>query len=87
MRFVVLVKATADSEAGKMPSTELLEAMGRFNEQLIAAGVMQGGDGLRASSHRKRVAFDGVNRSVIDGPFAETKELVAGYCLGSQGSG
>lgn len=79
MRVVVFVKATADSERGAMPSSELLEAMGRYNEQLIDAGIMLGGDGLRPSKYAKRVAFSGSDRSVIDGPFAETKELVAGY--------
>lgn len=79
MRVVVFVKATADSEAGVMPSTELLEAMGKFNEELVKAGIMLAGDGLKPSKIAKRVAFDGASRSVIDGPFAETKELVAGY--------
>ena len=81
MRVMVLVKATADSEAGAMPSAELFEAMGKFNEELVAAGVMLGGDGLKPSSHGKRIAFDGPNRTVIDGPFAETKELIAGYWI------
>jgi hypothetical protein len=81
MRVMVLVKATADSEAGRMPTTELFEAMGRFNEELVKAGVMLAGDGLKPSSHGKRVAFDGPSRTVIDGPFAETRELVAGYWL------
>lgn len=81
MRVMVLVKATADSEAGAMPSAELFEAMGKFNEELVAAGVMLGGDGLKPSSHGKRIAFDGANRTVIDGPFAETKELIAGYWI------
>jgi len=81
MRVVVFVKATADSEAGVMGSSELLEAMGRYNEELVDAGIMKGGDGLKPSVHAKRVAFDGDNRMVIDGPFAETKELVAGYWL------
>lgn len=79
MRVVVFVKATSDSEAGAMPSPELVEAMGRYNEELINAGVMLGGDGLTPSSRGKRVAFDGASRTVIDGPFAETRELVAGY--------
>jgi len=79
MRVMVLVKATKDSEAGIMPSTELLEAMGKFNEQLVAAGIMLAGEGLKPSSQGKRVAFDGARRSVIDGPFAETRELVAGF--------
>ena len=81
MRVMVLVKATADSEAGAMPSSELLEAMGRYNELLVEAGVMKGGDGLQPSSKGKRVAFDGDKRAVIDGPFTETKEIVAGYWL------
>lgn len=81
MRVVVFVKATVDSEAGHPATGELLEAMGRYNEELIAAGIMQGGDGLKPSSLGKRVAFDGDTRTVIDGPFAETKELVAGYWL------
>ena len=81
MRVVVFVKATEDSEAGVMPSGELIEAMGRYNEELIKAGVMVGGDGLRATRHAKRIAFDGASRTVIDGPFAETRELVAGYWL------
>jgi hypothetical protein len=81
MRVMVLVKATKDSEAGIMPSTELLEAMGKFNEELVNAGIMRAGDGLKPSSQGKRVAFDGPNRRVIDGPFAQTNELVAGYWL------
>ena len=81
MRVVVFVKATKDSEAGIMPSTELLEAMGKFNEELVNAGVMLAGDGLKPSSAGKRVAFDGPKRSVIDGPFAETRELVAGFWI------
>jgi hypothetical protein len=81
MRVMVLVKATEDSEAGRMPPTELFEAMGKFNEELVKAGVMLAGDGLKPSSHGKRVAFDGPGRTVIDGPFAETRELVAGYWL------
>ncbi len=81
MRVVVFVKATAASEKGIMPSTELLDAMGRYNEELINAGIMLGGDGLKPSVHAKRIAFDGSDRSVIDGPFAETKELVSGYWI------
>ena len=81
MRVMVLVKATVDSEAGAMPSSELLEAMGRYNELLVEAGIMKGGDGLQPSSKGKRVAFDGDKRAVIDGPFTETKEIVAGYWL------
>ena len=81
MRVMVLVKATEDSEKGVMPPGELLEAMGKYNEELIKAGVMLGGDGLKPSSKGKRVAFDGPSRTVIDGPFAETRELVAGFWL------
>ncbi|MCY1310740.1 YCII-related domain protein [compost metagenome] len=81
MRVVVFVKATEDSEAGKMPTTELLEAMGKYNEELVNAGIMQTGEGLHPSSKAARVAFDGPNRLVIDGPFAETKELVAGFWI------
>ena len=81
MRVMVLVKATKDSEAGIMPPTELFEAMGKFNEELVNAGIMLAGDGLKPSSQGARVAFDGPNRTVIDGPFAETNELVAGYWL------
>jgi hypothetical protein len=81
MRVMVMVKATKDSEAGIMPSTELLEAMGKFNEQLVSAGVMLAGEGLKPSGQGKRVAFDGQKRTVIDGPFAETRELVAGFWL------
>src|SRR5215468_6930252 len=81
MRVMVMVKATADSEAGVMPSAELLEAMGKFNEELVNAGIMLAGEGLHPSSKGKRVAFDGPKRTVIDGPFAETRELVAGFWL------
>ena len=81
MRFMVMVKATEESEAGVMPSTELLEAMGRYNEELVKAGVMVGGEGLRPSSEGVRVRFDGTQRRVIDGPFAETKELVSGFWI------
>jgi hypothetical protein len=81
MRVMVFVKATKDSEAGTMPTTELLEAMGKFNEELAKAGIMLAGDGLKPSSQGKRVAFDGPRRTVIDGPFAATGELVAGYWL------
>jgi hypothetical protein len=81
MRVMVLVKATKDSEAGVMPSTELLEAMGKYNEELVNAGIMLAGEGLKPSAQGKRVAFDGTRRSVIDGPFAETRELVAGFWL------
>lgn len=80
MRVMVFVKATADSEAGIMPDMALFEAMGKFNEELSAAGIMRGeGAGLKPTSQAKRVAFDGPARTVIDGPFAETKELVAGF--------
>lgn len=81
MRVMVMVKATEDSEAGVMPTPELLEAMGKFNEELAAAGVILTGDGLKPSSQGKRIAFDGPDRTVIDGPFAETRELVAGFWL------
>ena len=81
MRVMVLVKATADSEAGVMPSAELMEAMGNYNQQLIEAGIMKDGDGLKPSSEGKRVAFDGDSRTVIDGPFPAVSELVAGYWL------
>ncbi|OWQ90896.1 dehydrogenase [Roseateles aquatilis] len=81
MKFMILVKATADSEAGTMPSTELLEQMGKFNEELVKAGVMLAGEGLHPSSKGARVRFDGAARTVIDGPFAETKELVAGFWI------
>ncbi|HVL73479.1 MAG TPA: YciI family protein [Beijerinckiaceae bacterium] len=81
MRVMVFVKATEDSERGVMPPSELLEAMGRFNEELVNAGIMLGGEGLKPSRQGKRIAFDGPNRTVIDGPFAETRELVAGYWI------
>ena len=81
MRFMVLVKADKDSEAGVMPSHELLAEMGKFNEELVKAGVMLAGEGLQASSKGARVKFSGGKPTVIDGPFAETKELVAGYWL------
>ena len=81
MRVMVFVKATQDSEDGILPTSELLEAMGRYNEELVKAGIMQAGEGLKPTSTAKRVAFDGQERTVIDGPFAETKELVAGYWL------
>src|SRR5215211_6008954 len=81
MRVMVLVKATKDSEAGLMPSTELLEAMGKYIEELVNAGIMRAGEGLKPSSQGKRVAFDGASRTVIDGPFAATRELVAGFWL------
>lgn len=81
MRVMVIVKATTESEAGKMPTTELLTAMGQYNEELVKAGIMQAGEGLHPSSRGKRVRFSGANRTVIDGPFAETKELIAGFWL------
>jgi hypothetical protein len=81
MRFMVMVKATEDSEAGVMPSEELLTAMMKYNEELVKAGIMLGGDGLKPSSQGARVQFDGAKRTVVDGPFAETKELVAGYWI------
>jgi hypothetical protein len=81
MRVMVIVKATENSEAGVLPSEELLAAMGDFNEQLVKAGVMLAGDGLHPSSKGKRVRFSGGKRTVIDGPFAETKELVAGFWI------
>ena len=81
MRVMVLVKATPESEAGKMPSTELLAAMGKYNEELVNAGILLAGEGLHPSSRGKRVRFDGAQRTVIDGPFSETKELVAGFWL------
>jgi hypothetical protein len=81
MRVMVFVKATEDSEKGLLPSAEMFEAMGKFNEQLVAAGIMQAGDGLKPSSQGKRIAFDGPGRTVVDGPFAATRELVAGFWL------
>ena len=81
MRVMVFVKANKDSEAGIMPSTELLTAMGKFNEELVKAGVLLDGNGLHASKKGKRVKFSGQQRTVTDGPFAETKELIAGYWL------
>jgi hypothetical protein len=78
---MVIVKATKDSEAGVLPSKELLEAMGKYNEELVKAGIMLAGEGLKPSSKGKRVRFSGTKRSVIDGPFAETKELIAGYWI------
>ena len=81
MRFMVIVKATKDSEAGVMPSEELLTAMMKYNEELVKAGIMLAGEGLMPSSQGARVQFDGPNRTVVDGPFAETKELVAGYWI------
>lgn len=81
MRVVIFVKATADSEAGIMPGGDLLEAMGKYNEELVDAGIMLAGDGLKPSSQAKRIGFDGASRVVMDGPFAETKELVSGYWI------
>ena len=81
MRFMVIVKATADSERGVMPDHKLLEAMGKYNDELIKAGIMQAGEGLHPSSKGVRVRFSGTKRTVIDGPFAETKELIAGFWL------
>jgi hypothetical protein len=78
---MVIVKATKDSEAGVLPSKELLTAMGKYNEELVKAGIMLAGDGLKPSSKGKRVRFSGSKRTVIDGPFAETKELIAGYWM------
>ncbi len=81
MRFMIMVKASKDSEAGKMPSEDLLAAMGKYNEELVKAGIMLAGEGLQPSSKGARVRFSGERRSVIDGPFTETKELIAGFWL------
>jgi hypothetical protein len=81
MRFMVIVKANADTEAGVMPSEQMLREMGNYNEELVKAGIMQGGEGLQPSSKGARVKFSGSNRTVVDGPFAETKELIAGFWL------
>lgn len=81
MRVMVIVRANKDSEAGILPSREILEQMGKYNEQLVNAGIMLAGEGLQASSKGKRVKFSGANRTVTDGPFAETKELIAGFWL------
>jgi hypothetical protein len=81
MRVMVMVKATPESEAGQMPGMELIEAMSRYNEELVKAGIMQSGDGLKPSSAGVRVKFSGKDRTVVDGPFSETKELIAGYWL------
>jgi hypothetical protein len=78
---MVIVKASKESEAGILPNTEILTAMGKYNEELVKAGIMLAGDGLKASSNGKRVRFSGATRTVIDGPFTETKELIAGYWL------
>jgi hypothetical protein len=81
MRFMVIVKATKDSEAGVLPSTEALASMGKFNEELVKAGVMLAGEGLQPSSKGVRIRFEGSKRTVVDGPFAEAKELIAGYWI------
>jgi hypothetical protein len=81
MRVMVMVKATEDSEAGRLPTQDLADAMMKFNEELVKAGIMLAGDGLKPTSHAKRVHFSGTNRTVTDGPFTETRELVAGYWL------
>ncbi|TCV66071.1 YciI family protein [Pseudomonas fluorescens] len=81
MRFMVIVKASPESEAGEMPSEELLAAMGAYNEELVKAGVMLAGEGLHPSAEGVRVQFSGKNRTVVDGPFAETKELIAGFWI------
>src|SRR5437773_6936530 len=81
MRFMMIVKANKDSEAGVLPSKELIEAMGKFNEEMVKAGVMLAGEGLQASAKGARVKFSGSKRTVIDGPFTESKELIAGYWL------
>ncbi len=81
MRVMVFVKATEDSEKGVLPTPELLEAMGKYNEELVDAGILVAADGLKPSSEAKRIGFDGAGRTVIDGPFAETRELVAGFWL------
>lgn len=81
MRFMIIVKATADSEAGKMPSQQLLTDMGKYNEQLVNAGVLLAAEGLHPSARGARVKFEGNKRTVVDGPFAETKELIAGFWL------
>jgi hypothetical protein len=81
MRVMVIVKATKDSEAGVVPSKELVTAMGNYNEELVKAGIMLAGDGLKPTSKGKRIRFSGSKRTVIDGPFAETKELIAGYWI------
>ncbi|HKO19226.1 MAG TPA: YciI family protein [Acidobacteriaceae bacterium] len=81
MRVMVIVKANKESEAGALPSAEILTKMGKYNEELVKAGVMLAGEGLKASSNGKRVKFSGDQRTVIDGPFAETKELIAGYWI------
>lgn len=86
MRFMVMVKATSDSENGRLPSTEELEEMGRYNDELTKAGVLLAADGLQSSAKGARVRFEGDNRTVVDGPFTETKELVAGFWILEVGS-
>ena len=81
MRVMVFVKATADRERGDLPTAEMLEAMGKYNAELIDAGILVDGDGLKPTSQARRIAFDGADRTVIDGPFAATSELVAGYWI------
>ncbi len=81
MKVMVMVKATKESESGKLPSAQLLQDMGKYNEELVKAGIMQAGEGLHPSSKGKRIHFSGKNRTVTDGPFAETKELVAGFWI------
>src|SRR5262245_7226524 len=81
MRVMVIVKASKESEAGQMPSTEILAAMGNYNEELVKAGIMKAGEGLHPTSRGKRVRFSGKDRTVLDGPFTETKELIAGFWL------
>ena len=81
MKVMVMVKATKDSEAGVPPSKELIDAMGKYNEELVKAGIMLAGDGLKPSSKGKRIRFSGDKRTVVDGPFTETKELIAGYWI------
>ena len=81
MRFMIIIKATPTSEAGAMPDQKLLEAMGKFNEELVAAGIMLAGEGLQPSSKGARVRFSGDKRTVLDGPFSETKELIAGFWI------
>jgi hypothetical protein len=86
MRVMVIVKATKESEAGVMPSKEMLTAMGNYNEELVNAGIMLAGEGLQATSKGARIRFDGAKRSVIDGPFTEAKELIAGFWIWQVGS-
>ena len=81
MRFMMIVKASKDSEAGKMPSEQVLAAMGKYNEELVKAGVLLAGEGLQASSKGARIVFKGNNKTVVDGPFTETKELIAGFWI------